>query len=122
MTRDSRQRGEGRIGCLFWAVVLAIVVLVGIKMVPIKYASAQFFDYMDEQAKFAQRMKPDDMKKSILRKARELDIPIKPKDLNVTKRGDRIKINAYYVVPVEFPGYTYVWEFREEIDEPIFIW
>jgi len=122
MIRNMRQRGEGRVGCLFWAVVLAIVALIGIKMVPVKYASSQFFDFMDEQAKFAQKMRPDAMKKSLLRKARELDIPLKPKDLTVSKRGDRIHIKAYYVVPVDFPGYTYVWEFNEEINEAIFIW
>lgn len=120
--RKLRQRGEGRVGCLFWLVVLAIVALVGIKMVPVKYASAQLFDFMDEQAKFAQKTTPDQMKKTILRRARELQVPLDPKRLTVTKRGGRIRIKAAYEVPVEFPGYTYVWQFEEEIDEPIFIW
>ena len=122
MIRTIRQRGEGRIGCLFWAVVLALLILVGLKMVPIKYASSQFFDYLDEQAKFAQQTTPDRMKKSILRKARELQLPVEPKRVSVSKRGGRIIIKAAYEVPVECPGYTYVWEFSEEINEPIFIW
>ena len=117
-----RNRGEGRIGCLFWLAVLAVVVLVGIKMVPVKYASAKLFDFMDEQAKFAQKTTPDRMKKTILRRARELQVPLDPKRLTVSKRGGRIRIQAAYEVPIEFPGYTYVWQFEEEIDEPIFIW
>lgn len=122
MLSKMRQRGEGRVGCLFWAVVLAIVVLIGIKMVPVKYASSQLFDFMDEQAKFAQKTTPDGMKKAILRRARELQVPLDPKRVTVKKSGGRIRIEAAYEVPVKFPGYTYVWKFEEEIDEPIFIW
>ena len=122
MIRKLRQRGEGRVGCLFWSVVLAFVVLIGIKMVPVKYASSQLFDFMDEQAKFAQQSTPDRMKKSILRRARELQLPLDPKRLTVKRSGGRIHIECSYEVPIEFPGYTYVWRFEEEINEPIFIW
>jgi len=122
MRRNKRQGGEGRVGCLFWLVVLAIVVMVGFKMVPVKYSSAQFFDFMYEQAKYAQKTTPDDMKKTLLRRARQLELPLDPKRLTVKKQGGRILISASYEVPVKFPGYTYVWEFAEEINEPIFIW
>ena len=122
MIQKIRQRGEGRIGCMFWGVVLAIVALIGIKMIPVKYASSQFFDYMDEQAKFAQKVKPDLMKRSLMKKARELQLPLDPKRLTVQKSGGRIRIKAAYEVPVKFPGYVYTWRFDEEINEPIFIW
>lgn len=122
MIERRRQRGEGRVGCLFWGVVLAICILIGIKTVPVKYDSAQLFDFMDEQAKFAQQTSPDYMKKAIMRKARELEVPLDPKRLTVEKRGGRIRIQASYEVPIEFPGYTYIWHFEEEINEPIFIW
>ena len=85
-----RQRGEGRVGCLFWAVVFAVVALIGVKAVPVKYKSSQLFDFMDEQAKFAQQTTPDAMKKAILRKARELQLPLDPKKLTVSKQGGRI--------------------------------
>ncbi len=122
MIRQRRQRGEGRLGCLFWGIVLAIVILIAIKAVPVKYSSSKLFDFMDEQAKFAQQVKPDYMKRAILRKARELELPLDPKRLTVEKTGGRIRIRASYEVPLEFPGYTYIWHFEEEIDEPIFIW
>lgn len=122
MTEHLRQRGEGRVGCIFWVIVLAIAALIAFKMVPVKYASSQLFDFMDEQAKFAQQTTPDRMKKAILRKARELEIPLDPKHLTVSKRGGRIRIDAAYTVPLEFPGYTYYWSFEESINEPIFIW
>jgi hypothetical protein len=91
-------------------------------MVPVKYKSSQLYDFMYEQAKYAQQTSPDEMKKALLRKARDLQLPVDPKRLTVSKRGERIRIECSYEVPIEFPGYTYVWHFEEEIDEPIFIW
>jgi hypothetical protein len=117
-----RERGEGRAGCAFWVVVLIIITMIGFKVVPVKFASAKFYDYMYEQAKYAQRSKPDDIKKIIMRKARELNLPVDPKKVIVKKRGGRILIEAEYTVDIEFPGYTYIWDFEERIDEPIFIW
>ena len=102
--------------------MLAIVVMVGFKMVPVKYKSSQLYDFMYEQAKYAQKTKPDLIRKVLLRKARELQLPVDPKRLTVKKEGGRILIQCSYEVPIEFPGYTYVWEFSEEINEPIFIW
>lgn len=122
MRPNLRQRGEGRVGCLFWAVIFAVIALIAVKAVPVKYRSSQLFDYMDEQAKFAQQTTPDRMKKAILRRARELQIPLDPKKLSVSKAGGRIRIQAEYMVPLEFPGYTYEWNFEEDINEPIFIW
>jgi hypothetical protein len=107
---------------MFWVVVLIVGALIGFKVVPVKFASAKFYDYMYEQAKYAQEAKPDEIKKIILRKARELRLPVDPKKVVVKKRGGRILIQAEYTVELEFPGYTYVWNFEEEIDEPIFIW
>ncbi len=122
MRHELRQRGEGRAGCIFWVGVLLVTALIGVKAVPVKYKSSQLFDYMDEQAKFAQQTNPDQLKKRILRRAQELSLPVDPKKLTVRKRGGRIQIECQYTVPLEFPGYTYYWEFDEVIDEPIFIW
>ena len=122
MRPNLRQRGEGRVGCLFWAVIFAVIALIAVKAVPVKYRSSQLFDFMDEQAKFAQQSRPDIMKKAILRRSRELQLPLDPKKLTVSKAGGRIRIQAEYMVPLEFPGYTYEWHFVEDINEPIFIW
>jgi len=31
-------------------------------------------------------------------------------------------MSAQFTVPLEFPGYTYEWEFDLQVDRPIFIW
>jgi len=116
------QRGEGNLGCILWAVVFVVVAYVAWTMVPIKIASAQLSDFMEDQARFAEGRTPEQIKKSILGKARELELPVDPKNVTVLKKGDYIEMDAEYTVPVEFAGgYVYEWHFQHHINLPIFI-
>ena len=108
-------------GCAVWLLALAVVLLICWKAVPVKMASAEFYDYMEEQAKFAGGTPPEVLKKQILQKARELELPVTDKRLTVERIGDSIRMQASYEVPLEFPGYTYVWKFEHLIKRPIFI-
>lgn len=121
MLENLRQGGEGRVGCILWLLVLLVVSMILWKAIPVKIQSAEFYDFMNEQAKFAQGSSPEAIKKRILNRAEQLDLPVDEKNLSVEKPGDRIRIKCSYSVPLEFPGYTYHWQFDHEIDEPIFI-
>lgn len=122
MRVDGRERGEGNLGCILWAVIFAVVIYVAWLMVPVRIASAQLGDFMEEQAKFAQRKAPARIKQDILRKAQELNLPLDPKKVSVERKGDYIYMAAEYTVPVEFAGgYTYQWHFEHETNLPIFI-
>ena len=114
-------RGEGKIGCILWLTVFAVAALIAYKMIPVKIASSQFYDYMEDEAKFSAGNSPELLKKKIYEKARELDLPIKEEQITVEKAGDNIKMRAVYDVPVEFPGYTYVWHFDHQLNRPIYI-
>ena len=75
-----------------------------------------------ELAKFSAAEQPRrSSKKQILQRAKELDIPLDKDDVEVQRVGDRIRMEASYTVPLEFPGYTYEWHFDHEVDRPIFI-
>lgn len=115
------QRGDGKLGCIIWTIVLAIVVLIAWKAIPVKIKSAELYDFMVEQAKFAANARPDVLKRRILQRAKELDLPLKEKALSVERIGDRIRMKASYTVYLEFPGYTYTWDFNHVIDRPIYI-
>lgn len=118
---SQRFRGEGKIGCIFWLLVMGIVALIAVKMVPVKIASAQFYDHMEEQTKFALQAPPEAIKRQIMQKARDLDLPVKPENLSVERTGTEIRIHCTYEVPIEFPGYTYVWKFDERLNRPLYI-
>jgi hypothetical protein len=116
------ERGEGNLGCILWLLALGLAVLIAWKAVPVKLQSTELYDYMDELAKFsAAQVPPDQLKKRILDRAAQLQIPLRKEDVRVQRNGDRIYMEVEYTIPVEFPGYTYQWNFHQKLDRPIFI-
>jgi len=120
MIHKLRARGESKIGCVFWVLVMGIVAMIAWKMVPVKINSAQFYDYMEEQAKFGLQAKTEGIKRQIMQKAVDLDLPVDSKNLKVQRTGTEIRIHCTYEIPIEFPFYTYVWKFDEKINRPLF--
>ncbi|MEO8504214.1 MAG: hypothetical protein ABI609_09990 [Acidobacteriota bacterium] len=118
--RRLRGSGEGNLGCILWSVAFVVIALVCYKAIPIKINSAELYDFMIEQAKFG-AASPETIKKAVVNKARELELPVTEKNLSVEKINDHIRLKTAFDVPLEFPGYTYVWHFDWEIDRPIFI-
>ena len=119
--RRKKQKGEGWLGCIVWALIILTIGLIAYRTIPVKIRSAQFYDSMVEQAKFADRNPPTRIRQSLLRKAKELDMPLDPKNLKVERYGDNIRMKAQYTITVELPFYSWDWEFRPEVDRPIFI-
>jgi hypothetical protein len=121
MQRRMAERGEGNLGCIFWVVLLGLAVLIGVKMVPVKVATSQLYDYMEEQAKFAATAPPDALAKGIVGKSKDLELPVTKDDVHVERVGDNIRMHAAFTVPVDFPGYTYMWHFDFQVNRPIYI-
>jgi hypothetical protein len=120
--RRRHESGDSNIGCIVWVLVLAIGVFLAFKLIPVKIRSAEFYDFMDEIAKFSSATATQEqIEKRLMDKARDLDIPLEKRNLRITLSRDRIKIDVSYTIPVEFPGYTYNWNFHQVLDRPIFI-
>jgi hypothetical protein len=117
----TRQAGDSKIGCVLWLLGLGIAVLVAVKMVPIKIKSAELADHMTEQAKFARGSSAEDLRKGVMDKAFQLGLPVAEDDIKIELSRDRVRMDVRYTVPVEFPGYTYQWNFHHAIDRPVFI-
>ena len=49
--------------------------LIAFKAIPVKLASTQLYDYMDDQARFGARVSSNALKARVLKKAKELDLP-----------------------------------------------
>lgn len=115
-----RAAGEGNIGCILWTLAFLLIALICYKAIPVKLNTAEMYDFMIEQAKFGTAPAAS-LKKIIIDKAKELEIPINEKNLTVERIGDRIRMKTAFEIPVDFPGYTYIWKFDWEIDRPIYI-
>lgn len=113
--------GEGRIGCLLWLAVVAIGIMIAVTAVPVKLNDVEFGDFLEEQAQFSGRATGATLRKRILKKAKELDIPLDPKKLKVDKNKARVQIKCRYTVTLDFPFYSYDWEFEHDVDRPVFI-
>jgi hypothetical protein len=121
MTRSRAQAGDGKLGCILWLVLLALGGLIGWKTIPVKIATSELYDFMVEQAKWAGSTPPETIEKRILAKAEELALPVDPKKVSAERYGDNIRMRATFTVPLEFPGYTYNWDFDLQVDRPIYI-
>jgi hypothetical protein len=121
MVRRFRERGEGNVGCILWAVLLAVGVLIAWKVVPIKIKNAELYDFMVQQAQLAQHSSSDELAKRILYKAKELDLSVTEKNVVIQKGRERIRMEVKYTVTLDFPFYSYDWDIDHQVDRPIFI-
>jgi hypothetical protein len=121
MRNRAAERGSGNLGCILWALVLIVGVMVAWKAIPVKIASAEMYDFMEEIAKFSAKTPPEELKKQIVDKAAALRLPVTKDDIKVQRVGDSIRMEVSYTVPLEFPGYTYNGQFDHQVERAIFI-
>jgi hypothetical protein len=107
---------------MIWLVLLGIVGYLMWKIVPVKIATSEFYDTMQEQAAFGSIKDPKFIEFEILRKADELKLPIKKENLKITKSREAITVEAHYVVTIDFfnGAYKYVWKFDPVVMRPLF--
>jgi len=120
MSRNRRERGEGRMGCLVALVLLCIVGLIAYRMIPIKVKTAELRDAVYDASKSAGQMKDKQIHGTILAKAKQLELPVNESDIIVKRTPNYIRVDVAYTVPVEFPGYIYNWKFNHHAENPVF--
>jgi hypothetical protein len=123
MRRTWGTRGAANIGCIIWLVILGFVGYVLYKVVPVKIASSEFFDTMQEQASFGSIKDPKFIEYEILKKAEELQLPIKKEQLKITKVRETIRVECHYEIEIDFFGgfYKYLWKFDPVVERPLFL-
>ena len=120
MLRNRRERGEGQFGCLVGLVIVALAGLIAYRMIPVKIKAAELRDEIVDEAKSAGQHDNKAIRRNILSKAEKLGLPLADEDLTISRKAAEITIDATYTVPVEFPGYTYEWNFHHHTENPIF--
>ena len=115
--RTKNQRGEGKVGCTISLVVLAILVAIAIKVVPLYYADNQIYDIVERKAEQAAGRKAEDMEKEVRIEIRGLEIPeaMAPRAITFRKTmsGDAgtVTVTMRYSHKVDLYGIT-EWSFN----------
>jgi hypothetical protein len=120
MRVSRRERGEGQFGCIVALIVLVVAAFIAYKIIPVKVKAAEVRQEMQDDAKSAGMMNDERIRASILAKAREDNLPITDDNLKISRGANQITITVDYVVPIEFPGYTYMYHIHNEQSNPIF--
>jgi hypothetical protein len=110
------------VGCLVGGVVALIVVLVSIKVAPIMIHVGELDKEISNLADRANRREYTDqrIRRDILEKAEQLDLPVTKKSVDIKRTSNRIKVTVRYTIAIDFPGYTYVWNKEHYHERPLF--
>ena len=115
------QAGEGQLGCIIGLIILIAAGFTAYKMIPVKVKAAEMRQEIVDEGKSAGLRNDKEIRANIMNKAQELGLPLDDKDLIIARTGNSsIRIEAKYIVPIEFPGYTYQWSFQHKTENPIF--
>jgi hypothetical protein len=108
------QRGGGRLKAIIGIGVLASMIYVGAKVVPVLVNNYQFQDAIESTARFASvnRQGPDDIRTAVFKEAQNEDIPIAAEDIHVKGEGGHVEINADYTVTLDLKVYQWTLNFH----------
>ena len=107
---------------LFFILFAAAFVYVATQFIAVYYQSFQFSDFVYQEVKFASsKRKPTErIRASIADEAISLKIPIKPRDIRITKRGPTFSVEINYALIVDLRVYQYTLQRRVITAGPLF--
>jgi hypothetical protein len=114
-------RGEGKLGCIFWIVVVLIVGTLMYRYIPTRIAIAELEDFCGETALHVGRTAAEDVQRSIYDRARELNLPVKMEDIKVNKMRDRIIIDVNFVNTIDLIVTKKDRQVDIHVDKPYFL-
>ncbi|HKV36385.1 MAG TPA: hypothetical protein VJP89_18745 [Pyrinomonadaceae bacterium] len=121
-TRRSTERGSANLKFLVFMMVLIAGAYAGYLYVPVAFSAHTFGDLMQHYVDVAsaEGKKPEWVAEQLMKNFNDYSVPA---DAVVTpaKRDNRIEVRVQYVRPVEFPGYTYNYEFDKTVKSTAFL-
>jgi hypothetical protein len=121
----SSQRGKAGIGTLVALLVVVSGVYLGMKFIPLRASAYQFDDTVREQVVFAgarrRKISDEEITRNLLQRADDLELPVTRRNVRITRRSTRIRIQVAYKMPIHLPfDYTYEWTFVSDHEGPSF--
>jgi hypothetical protein len=121
-TESSSERGSASLKFLIVMVIMCACAYAGYLYVPVAYHAHNFQDLMQHYVDVAsaEGKPPAWAGEQLMKNFAEYEVP--PNALiTPMKRDNRIEIRVQFVKPVEFPGYTYNYEFDHTATSTAFL-
>jgi hypothetical protein len=117
--------GERGSASLKFMIVMAVMVAcayAGYLYVPVAYQAATFKDLMQHYADVAvaQGYQPSWAAEQLMKSAPEYGVPADAM-YTPSQRDNRVEVRVQFVRPIEFPGYTYNYEFDHTVKSTAFL-
>lgn len=114
MTELSRksERGGAQLKFVLVMLVLGSLAFIGYKSIPVVYQAYLFKDLMQHNVDVAatQGYEPTWLRDQLTKSLPEHGIPLDAL-IATAQRDNRVEVRVQYSFPIEFPGYTYQYEF-----------
>lgn len=105
MITPKHSRGEGKLGCVIWLLIVVFGGLVLYRVVPTRIAISELNDHMVDVCIGGAYASEEEMKNNVVARAKDLNLPVSPGDVSVTKTRERIimdvKFNMTYDLVVK---------------------
>jgi hypothetical protein len=90
------------------AAVLAILVILGVRLIPIYIHSQELQQFVEDVSRRAATPTSSDevVRAWVLAKAADLALPVKADDVHIQRTPERVHIEVRYAVRVDLPLYT----------------
>lgn len=120
--RRPSERGSGRLQFLIVMTIIVSTAYAGYLYVPVAYSAHAYKDLMQHYADVAvaQGYPPSWASEQLVKSAPEYDVP-KDAVITLSQRDSRMEVRVQYVRPIEFPGYTYNYEFDHTVKSTAFL-
>jgi hypothetical protein len=118
----SNERGSARLKFLLVMIIIAAVAYGGYVFIPVAYQAYLFKDLMQHDVDVAasQGYKPSWVGEQLTKSLPEYEIP-QDAIITPTQLDNRIAVRVQFTRPLEFPGYTYQYEFDHTVKSTPFI-
>src|SRR2546428_12147693 len=92
---------------IFILLTLVVLLCASTQYAPAYFAAFQLSDYVHQEAKYAfsARKTPDTLRSDIVQKGKDLQIPIQPGDIKITRRGPSFTLEVEYHWPIDMKVY-----------------
>lgn len=113
---SSNERGSARLQFLVVLVIIGTVAYAGYLYIPVAYQDYLFRDQMQQSVDSASALAhpPSWVGEQLAKSAPEYGVPAEAV-IAPTREDNRMQVRVQFTRPIEFPGYTYEYEFDHTV-------